>query len=396
MSKFSIPILFTAILASAYHVAAGITIGDFIFLFLALLCLFNCIQKKWEIHSWAWLSLGYTAIQFLSAFFNNCLSETVFINFARNFFQGIVAFTIVFNVISLDLSRSATKRLLLSALAYAVWFFIFSRSALEVRFDSGFYGRDENGVLFNLNNWGFLGLLQIFIFFSILRFTKEFRILTVIGILIASFAVVMSFSRAAYALAAASALFLVLIEKNRLKNLALLGVAFVGASFLATYLFPDAFSFGKDFFANKQDVAGSDLKETRIVALNVVPIQTWLSSLTSPAQLFMGMGDFIAHSFVAQIFVSTGLIGGIYFLGYHTKILYTAFISFPKRYWLLGLLVLVMLANDFVTNMRFIKTDTSCLYMVALGLILAFREREARGVRSPKFSRFQPRPFPPQ
>ena len=107
----------------------------------------------------------------------------------------------------------------------------------------------------------------------------------------------------------------------------------------------------------------------RINDLNIAVIHQWLEQTPFYMWLF-GDGISITHGVLSFTFCCTGIIGFIYFLLSHVKIVVSSLRgSSIKKY--VAFLVFVFFFNDIVTNSRFIIGVNTLLYMGILAYLIS-------------------------
>ena len=301
----------------------------------------------------------------LSGSYNLTFSNTIFLNYFRIYLEGLIVYYCLYNTIK---QERDLRSFLLFFLCYLLFFVANTKTFALSSFDVNNYHDFTGELLYGRNAWGFTGLLLGF-FAVFLMISKQIsRVVCAAVLSFSLFVIVLSISR----FAAISFFFIVLaylfLYRKRIgfKNIIILlvGISLVVLllSYLMTFVSQDMLDMELEYLAEKIEGVSSDLKETRMVDINKIPITQWFND-ASLINLIIGDGLYIGHSIIAHTLISTGIIGFLYYLLYSLRLI---IINIRKDIYSksLAILIVVMFANDFIANSRFIILVNACLYMI--------------------------------
>lgn len=376
MPHFLIPLLaFAAIVGVEFDIAPGITYGDIFCGILFAIVIAKFVRGSLKVDRISKYTLGYVLVIGLSGLINGTFSSTVYLNYYRCFTEGWIVYIAVISSIS---DKKDYKAVSILFFLFALYFIFYSRNMLVI---AAVELPDIKGMVldYGRNNWGFSCLLLIialsFVSFRG-RLTHGMICLLILPVLV--FFVIFSASRFAIISLAFFILFSLYWEVGQwvtLRNLLLVGAIAFCAYF---YIFPlletivgsDMLSSSFSLFQDKIKRAGEDAVDLRVVELNIRPIQDAYRD-NGVLQLFFGDGITVTHGILSQIFVSTGIVGCVYFLIYNFKIIAT-YIKRGVNGQFLSIVVLIMFLNDFFTNTRFMVSRNTMLYMLILAYVESY------------------------
>jgi len=352
-----------------YKIVTGFTWADVMCLSLLLISIVNHIQRRWKMDRLCRLSALYLPCMLAAAIINSELTNTIFINYFRNYLWGGLVYNALSNSIH---SMKDIKWFLLFATAFiAVFLFNFRDMMTETQYntintlDFG-YGR---------NNVAFTALL-LAIVFEFLYYAKITRAYILLGVVLMAIIIVFCASRYAMIMLLIS-FFIYRINSNikiRLSEIfsyvVFICIAIVIYNYVIGFIDTSFFEYSREYLNQKISRSGEDFYDTRIVAINVQPISDLIMSENKLALLF-GVPEAIQHSFFSHTLITTGVIGCLCYLITQIKVL-TLTYRFKGVYIFLFIVVLVMFLNDFITNARFIVGVNSMLYGVICAILYKY------------------------
>lgn len=349
-----------SLVGTYYQIADGITYSDIFCALLFLITIWNVGLRKWHTDKIFRLMAGYIPIMLVSAIINNTLLNTVFINFFRIYFEGCLVYFCLSNVFK---SQKDIRSFLFLMSIYVVAFLINFRDLLASSFIVSNFTEIDFG--YGRNNVGFTALL-LTILVEFCYFTRLMS--KYVLILIPVFIVVVLFSASRFStimLIGSFLLFRILSGKKfSFKEICLYVVVILVFPVIMNYVMQfgdkDIFQFTQDMLASKMDNVGEDAFDVRVISINVKPIEAACQNFYLHNYIF-GDGISVQHSFFSHAFITTGIIGLLYYLIYNAKLLRWSF-RFKGVDIFLFILLLVMLANDFITNAHFMIPVNSILF----------------------------------
>jgi hypothetical protein len=200
-----------------------------------------------------------------------------------------------------------------------------------------------------------------------------------IAIMILSTLIFSSVSRAAIFLAFFSILYYVFIlQRFRIKKIlpffaiiCLVYFFLFNSDFIEIPLSTSAL----DFFRGKLSAAENDLVETRFYYINIDPILKYFNEF-SFVELLIGNGLNVQHSWISNSLIMTGIIGFIIYLkrftiGLKKSILSISKLSLDVERSFTLLFLLIILINDFITNLTLVLPFAGYTSYVILGFLMA-------------------------
>ena len=365
-----------------YHftIKPGVSYADFFMCILLVIMCLKIISRKWELDKFALLNLGYVFIMLFSSFLNQTFTNTIFINYFRIYFYGCVAYICLFN--SLKCKTDLIRFLLFFSL-YLIFFAFNTRDfiMLSQESDVSNYQDFTSSLSYGRNNWGFTGLLFI-IFTLYLMLTKQIK--TWQSVLVLGLSVLVIFlSVSRMSILGALIVFVCFCfigKKNRLTILFSAVVVYFLVSFLMDFVSEEVLDSELGFINEKMDNASDDFYSTRVYSINILPLSLFYEK-ADLIQFIFGDGISIQHSIVAQTLMSTGIVGFIYFLFAHIN-LFLTYLRKSQQDKMTALLIFIFIANDFITNSRFIILVNTLLYSTMCAYFI--RARVLGNVKSAK------------
>lgn len=363
MIKYIVYILITgALIGSNYSIFTGFTWADVLCCLLLVLSCINHVLRRWKIDSICKLLSLYLPCMLASAIINGQLANTIFINYFRNYFWGIVAYNALANNLS---SMKDIKRLLLISSVYIVIFLLDFRIMLLNTYDNTLNTLDFG---YGRNNVAFTALL-LAIVFEFLYYSKIVKPYILAGIVLMVFIIVFCASRYAMIMLFLSFI-LFRIKSNRRMRLSeiLMLIVLCGVSLLVFNVaegFVDSsfWEYSQSYLRDKMSAAGDDFFYMRLITINVKPIFDVLRTENPLLVLLFGVPTEIQHSFFSHTLITTGLMGCICYMYSHIKLLGVTY-RLKGTSFFLFIVVMVMFVNDFITNSGFIVGVNSILFGV--------------------------------
>lgn len=355
-----------------FPIAAGVTLSDIASIILLVICLSKVARGKWVVDAFGKYSLVYASIMLLSALINLTLSETQFLNYFRLFLFGTIIYISTYNIV---LEKFSVNLLVRMFSLFSIYFIFYSKKHVFTAWNVGFTNLDIFDNSMNLNTWGFTNLMFVILLYLYYKKNLMSQYILFVLISIHSVFVYLSYSRSSYLLYILfwGVIITRQIRRGNIKSFikyVIIGgilVSLCAFYILPQYLSSDLLEIGTEFITKKMNSANSDLEEVRWVALNEMPINNFLINASFIDHL-LGDGVSIQHSWFSHVLISTGIVGFAYFIIYHLLILR---ICYKQKCLILAVVVVVMLANDFATNIRFIFSPPSYLYMFICAFLMA-------------------------
>lgn len=369
-------IIFGALLGHEFPLGAGVSLSD-VFCGIALIFLpFQIITGsglyKDKISKWTFI---YFLCLAFAGLLNFTYNQTQYLNYFRIFTEGLILYCFTRNTLT---TESRIHKIGFLFLIYTLIFLYTSRNMMT---QNMIEATDFHVVSFGYgrNNWGFTNLLCLILCcFTIYKFKFKFMLnkiaLCLFPILI--FNIYLSASRFSVISLVAFLVFFRFWIGKRIspKEIVFYIIIFIVAPTIISLLFNSVNSNileeSQRVFENKIDDTEDDAFSLRIMRLNVLLIVDAIQH-ADILHLIFGDGLAITHGVFSQTFLSTGLVG---FFVYTFSTFYLIVHYFRKKgvYSLVAIIILIMLANDTVTDARFIIGVNNQLYMIILAYLMSY------------------------
>ena len=369
-------IFFCTLVGHRFEIMTGVSWADVFTLIQVFLLLVNWKYIKFRNDIISKFTFGYLVILIVSSLLNGTFENTVFINIARNYTEGIIAYvaltnslkspkifrfftylSVIFIILYLSTSRNDLIASLEESNSYAALDFEFGRNSFAV------------------TNLLIIILTTFVIYIGKLKYSKYLWVLYPVML----FNIYLSASRFSNISLVIFTAFMLYMMKGRLtfQRIVLGGLAIIALYYvmptIAGTLDSDVVSYGADLLYNKLATNHDGGLFYRLYNLNYLVIVEWLEAMPVYLWLF-GDGISITHGVFSFTFCCTGLVGLVYFCS-------TNFIMI-KRFWdgtkttnsFIACLVLIFFLNDIVTNSRFIVGLNTLIYMGVLAYMYAYHK----------------------
>ena len=358
-----------ALIGSYFNILPGLTWSDVTSIPLLVISVLKYIQKKWKVDAFCRLSALYLPFMLISATVNADITNTIFINYFRNYFYGILVYFALSNSIR---SIKDVKRFMLFASVYLVVFLLNFRS---MAINTQYYTLDTLDFGYGRNNVAFTALLMAIVF-EFLYYSKIVKAYILVGVVLMAFIILFCASRYAMIMLLVSfVLFRVFYKKISLYEI----LTLTGLALISIYIFRHLTStidssfveYSQNYLKDKVNGAGQDFFSTRIMSINVIPISETFSTGNILVNLIFGKPLAIQHSFFSHTLITTGILGFMCYIITHLKQLVLAY-KYKGIYFFLFIVVLVMFINDFITDATFIVGVNSMLYGAICAVLYNF------------------------
>ena len=358
-----------ALVGCDYHIATGITWSDIFCLILLLISIIKYLRNEWVLDTFAKYSSIYIPIMFVVALANAEISNTVFINFFRNYTMGVIVYVPLSNIIC---TKKDLRVFLMFLSVFLVQFMINYRRMMQDTFSENLATLDFG---YGRNNVAFTALLFA-ILFEFLYYAKIVKSYILLGIVVMVVIITLCASRYAMMMLAISFFLYRIMSGKKFSSGEVLsiGILVVTTPFILTFiegLVDSSFlESSRDYLNEKMANADSDFYGTRIIDINVKPIDSFINE-KGILSLIIGDGISIQHSFFSHTLLTTGIIGLYVFVRYMVLLIKWAY-QFKREGFFLFIVILTMYLNDFITNARFIINVNSIFYCTLCAIIIKY------------------------
>lgn len=348
-----------SMIGSYFNVNTGITYEDVACVILLVLSIFKCANNKWTIDRFCKLSALYIPFMIFSALLNGELTNTVFINYFRNYTWGILVYFALANNIK---SLQDINKILLLGIAFLIVFMLNFRIMMQSSFSENLATLDFE---YGRNNVAFTALL-FSILFEFLYYSKLVKSYVLLGVVVMTVIIVFCTSRYSMMMLVISYVVFRIFSKMKLSASEMLAVAsfiFLGPllyEYIISFMDSSFYESSQSYLNEKLNDADGDFWNSRIMDINVKPIQKMLND-DNVLSFFVGNTVSIQHSFFSHTLITTGVLGFLCYLITNTKLLVWTF-KYKGVHFFLFIMVMVMACNDFITNARFIIGLNSVFY----------------------------------
>ena len=373
MRIIALVLVFGSIIGTSFMLISGVYVADFFCAIMALLVLLG--KKEFSNDYLLKSTFTYVCIMLLAAVLNMTLSNTIFINYFRIFTEGLIVYAMIKSYLN---DKKSLNYLTWTFVGYAIYFLVTSRSMLSASsMIEDNFGALDFGI--GRNSWGFTNLLTIIILsFIVFEVKPQFSKYILISFPLLLFNIYFSTSR--FSLITVVIFFFFMRywmgRKIKLDEVIMYGLVIL---FAPTIMDLIAGTFDAGMLESSKAVADDkssstldDLVNARIWELNLEPIINRFISFDILG-VIIGDGISICHGVFAHTFLSTGIIGLVFFCSYNVK----AF----KFYWnhdriakFAAFVIFAMMLNDFVANARFIILMNTLYYMTIMAYLQVYIE----------------------
>lgn len=357
---------YCALIGSQFPIAPGVSWMDVFCIPLLIYVLANTKRLNISEDIIARTSIVYAIIMIASGILNTTLTNTVFVNFTRNFIEGIIAY------LALSVSLKGEKEIIrfsyLSFFYAAAYLLITNISILtSIEYDANFSGVSSD-VYGGRNGMAVTNLLVIILLTYHIFFWKNKKaniVLVLFPFLV--FNIIFSASRFSVISLVIFIAFVILFMSGRMKMsnkiilILFLAVIPYLVSMLESRMDSGVMSYSSELLQNKITKNEDGGFAYRLNDLNFLVIKNWLNVTPAYSWLF-GDGISITHGIFSFTFCATGLVGFLYFIISHLKMI-VVFWKRKKYEKYIAALIFIFILNDIVTNSRFIIGMNTMIYM---------------------------------
>lgn len=358
-----------SLIGTQFPIRSGVTYADVCCAILLIISAIKFIKRSWKIDQFCKLTIAYIPIMFLVAIVNSDITNTIFINYFRNYLWGVVVYFALSNSIH---TIKDIKVILSYSILFLLMFLLNYKGMIQESYYESIATLDFG---YGRNNVAFTALL-IAIVFEFLYYSKLAGSYILIGILLMSIIIVFCASRFAMIMLVVSFIIARLFLHKRLSiydffSLSLLlAIGLYFYNYASNLVDPVFYQNSIDLLTEKLVGTTDDLIDTRIYLINIVPLSNTVSTDGFGFLLF-GKPEAIQHSSFAHTLITTGILGFSVFIITNIKILFLTF-RYKGVNIFLFIVVLVMFINDFITNARFIVCMNSILYGVICAILYRY------------------------
>lgn len=337
----------------------SLTYGDILLPIVFLLFIRDVINKKIRLERFGRYFMYFVILLLLTGIVNSTFLDGPFLNIFKTSLISLVFYLWSYSLVYRN--KLNGDQFVIGIGIFSVVFILLTWPQMQQAWgmsSSGFTNYQVFDSSLNLNTWGYMVVL--FLVISLYGWSNNFfKKLSIIGVFIFSFFIILSFSRSAYALTIFSFLWvLIFVQKLNIKKIlfpvVVLFVLFIfldGISYIQSFI-PDS---ANQFWERKANNAQNDLIETRFYLINILPIQENFSTFNF-YQLLFGDGISVQHSWISNSLVVTGIIGFfVYYkrfsIGFYKSLKSKIYTNSSVNQRFLFLVLLLTIVNDFITNL---------------------------------------------
>lgn len=357
----------------------SVTYGDFVSLFIVLLFINDLFKNYYKFPRYAKYWMFYIIILFVSAIVNLTFFEGRFLNIFKTNIVSLIYFIILYSLVVKNEIKIKTlmSGIMVLGLAFLVKTWPEMQKAWAIA-ENEFTNVNIFDSSLNLNTWGFILILFLIVMLYSWVSKIHARVAIISCVILVVF-IFFSYSRAAYSLTALVLIWSIFyINKSNFKNLILpvllIGIIFIFRNQLNVFNFNISES-ALSFLDKKSGNYSEDLINTRFYLINIKPFIESYESF-NPLQMLIGDGVSVQHSFISHSLIVTGILGFIVFM---KRFLYAVKYCIyrikknsnvvPAKF--LILIILVVLINDFVTNISSFLPFAAYLSAVIMAFLFA-------------------------
>lgn len=357
-----------SLIGTNYLLFPGIYVSDF---FCLIAFIFVLLGKQRLDKDYFYKStITYSCIMLASALLNFTIVQSIFINYFRNFTEGLIIYLLILKYFRDSKSFSFLTYVFIG---YAIYFLIASRQMLNASLvDAEGFGLLDFGT--GRNNWSFTNLLTLILLtFIILEIKPRFGKYIFLLFPFLLFNIYFSTSRFSEITLLIFFFFVRYWMGKKIKatEFLLYGIILIIGSYAMDFV-SGMFDAGmleqsRSLADDKSSSTFDDLINARLWELNLEPIVRRLNSMDILG-IIIGDGISICHGVFAHTFLSTGIIGFIFFCRYNIRAMKLNW-NDNKVAKFSAFVIFAMLLNDFVTNARFIVVLNTIYYMAIMGYL---------------------------
>lgn len=355
-----------SLIGNFYNIAAGITWSDIAWVLILLISIYKYYVYEWDFDFFSKYSSVFIIIMLIAAFINGEFTNTVFINYFRNYCAGLVVYFALSNIIT---TKNDIHLLLICGIAFLVLFLLKCRTMMLDTFDENLATLDFS---YGRNNVAFTALLFA-LTFEFLYYSGIVKSYILLGIFAMGLVIVLCASRFALMMLVIS--FIVFrifshkeVSRSEVIVLSLLLIAAPSIYFLlSSYVDSSFLDYNQTYLAEKVSKADDDFYEIRIVFNNIKPISEYYEK-NGIIGLITGDAVSIQHSFFAHALITTGFVGLFVFIMSMVKLFNWSY-QFKNEGFFLFVIIVTMYLNDFFTNARFIIGLNSIFFCTICAII---------------------------
>lgn len=365
----------------------SITYGDFISFLLLVLSIFDFSKGKLKFNIYSKVWFYFLIIMLFSALINQALFDGRFMNIFKTNFISLIYFVLIYSTVSKSKTAEQIKYVFFGLLSLTILFLIKTWPEMQRAWSNSVNNFTHLEVFessLNLNTWGYI-LVLFLVFFIYCWVQKIYPKLSIILVILIVIFSIFSFSRTVYSLIGLILFWTLIyvIEINIRKLIFPILIFIFIFSFKENLIFSN-FNISDsalDFYNNKSSSYTQDLVDTRFYIINIKPILEIFFNFNF-FQLMIGDSVSIQHSFVSHNLIVFGLMGLYFYLKrflstirYCLKKIRNNVNVISSKFILL--LLIVILVNDFVTNISNFLPFASYLSSVILGLLFGVFEKKS-------------------
>lgn len=290
----------------------SLTYGDIVLPIVFLLFIRDVINKKIRLERFGRYFMYFVILLLFTGIVNSTFLDGPFLNIFKTSLISLVFYLWSYSLVYRN--KLNGDQFVIGIGLFSIVFILLTWPQMQQAWSMSSLGFTNYQVFdssLNLNTWGYMVVL--FLVISLYGWSNNiFKKLSIIGVFIFSFFIILSFSRSAYALTIFSFLWvLIFVQKLNIKKIlfpvVVLFVLFIfldGISYIQSFI-PDS---ANQFWERKANNAQNDLIETRFYLINIFPIKENFSTFNF-FQLIFGDGVSVQHSWISNSLVVTGIIG---------------------------------------------------------------------------------------
>lgn len=358
----------------------SITYGDFLSFIIFIIFVHDFLKGRLKFNLYSKIWFSFLFLMFFTSVVNITLTEGRFMNIFKTNIFSLIYFVYVYSIITTK--KSQLKYIIYGLPTLAILFLVKTWPEMQKAWansSSDFTNVEIFESSLNLNTWGYI-LVLFFIFSMYCWISKIYSKLSIAFSFLFLVFLFFSYSRTAYTLIGFILFWVIFyVNKTNVKRLIL-----PAASIVLLFIFKDSlniFNFqvtdaALEFYEKKSSTYSDDLVDTRFYLINIVPIYESFSEFNFFQMLF-GDGVSIQHSFISHNLIVFGIVGLFLYLKRFIITIKYCFKTIKKNKnnviasKFIILILVVILINDFVTNVSNFLPFASYLSSVILALFFA-------------------------
>lgn len=357
----------------------SLTYGDIVLPIVFLLFIRDVINKKIRLERFGRYFMYFVILLLFTGIVNSTFLDGPFLNIFKTSLISLVFYLWSYSLVYRN--KLNGDQFVIGIGLFSIVFILLTWPQMQQAWSMSSLGFTNYQVFdssLNLNTWGYMVVL--FLVISLYGWSNNiFKKLSIIGVFIFSFFIILSFSRSAYALTIFSFLWvLIFVQKLNIKKIlfpvVVLFVLFIfldGISYIQSFI-PDS---ANQFWERKANNAQNDLIETRFYLINIFPIKENFSTFNF-FQLIFGDGVSVQHSWISNSLVVTGIIGFfVYYkrfsIGFYKSLKSNIYTNSSVNQRFLFLVLLLTIVNDFITNLTLFLPIAGYLTYIIVAFFMA-------------------------